>query len=253
MTETNVITTPMRRGRASGRGAACGIPALLIGRCAGVVGASWADDCAASHRRPLLVRLHHRGGAQRCPTPGGAAAARRCARHHRGTVCHLRILLGIVTVFVVRAAIYCLDALNGERKERSIPVSGRSLPVSDRTTVLAKFAVPMLVLPALTWCLTVVLHVLMLATGVAIMGAHGVNIPALLGALPLGTIWTGFLYALAIIALCVAPIYAWLLLVRPGREGGSSSGRCCRRRRSRWWRRSASTASTFCGCSVIAS
>ena len=41
---------------------------------------------------------------------------------------------------------YSLDALYGERRDRSI-LFWKSLPVSDRTTVLSKASIPLVVLP----------------------------------------------------------------------------------------------------------
>src|SRR6516164_10768782 len=51
----------------------------------------------------------------------------------------------ILTSFVV-GLFYCLDALHGERRERSI-LFWKSLPVSDLTTVISKTGIPLLVIP----------------------------------------------------------------------------------------------------------
>ena len=48
---------------------------------------------------------------------------------------------------------YCLDALYGERRDRSI-LFWKSLPVSDRTTVLSKASIPLVVLPLIAFALT---------------------------------------------------------------------------------------------------
>ena len=48
------------------------------------------------------------------------------------------------------AIFYSLDALLSERRDRSI-LFWKSLPVSDTTTVLSKMAVPMVVLPIVTF------------------------------------------------------------------------------------------------------
>src|SRR5438270_10401015 len=53
------------------------------------------------------------------------------------------------TAFIV-AVFYCLDALHGERRERSI-LFWKSLPVSDFTTVLSKAVVAVVVIPAITF------------------------------------------------------------------------------------------------------
>src|ERR1044072_6780579 len=53
------------------------------------------------------------------------------------------------TVFIV-GIFYCLDALHGERRDRSI-LFWKSLPVSDHTTVLSKMFVPLVILPVITF------------------------------------------------------------------------------------------------------
>jgi hypothetical protein len=50
-------------------------------------------------------------------------------------------------------AFYCLEALHGERRDRSLLFWNRC-PVSDRTAVLAKLAVPLIVVPAVAIAVT---------------------------------------------------------------------------------------------------
>src|SRR5215471_19085804 len=59
----------------------------------------------------------------------------------------------ILTAFVV-GLFYCLDALYGERRERSI-LFWKSLPVSDRTTMLSKINVPLIILPLVTFAVII--------------------------------------------------------------------------------------------------
>src|SRR5580698_9859252 len=68
----------------------------------------------------------------------------------------LMMLTGIVV-----SVFYCLDALHGERRDRSI-LFWKSLPVSDATTVLAKVSIPLVILPLLTFAITVAMQWLML-------------------------------------------------------------------------------------------
>ena len=49
---------------------------------------------------------------------------------------------------------YSLDALYGERRDRSI-LFWKSLPVSDLTTVLSKFAIPLIILPLLSFAIEI--------------------------------------------------------------------------------------------------
>ena len=53
------------------------------------------------------------------------------------------------TVFFV-GAFYCLDALHGERRDRSI-LFCKSLPVSDVATVLATLTITLVILPLVTF------------------------------------------------------------------------------------------------------
>src|SRR5216684_9331723 len=55
----------------------------------------------------------------------------------------------IFTAFIV-GVFYCLDALHGERRDRSI-LFWKSLSVSDLTTVLSKSIIPLVVLPAIAF------------------------------------------------------------------------------------------------------
>src|SRR5438477_6996605 len=66
----------------------------------------------------------------------------------------------IVTAFIV-GFFYCLDALYGERRDRSI-LFWKSLPVSDATTVPSKAVVPLAILPAIAFAITIVTPFVML-------------------------------------------------------------------------------------------
>src|ERR1700731_4416087 len=59
----------------------------------------------------------------------------------------------IITAFIV-GLFYCLDALYGERRERSI-LFWKSLPVSDLTTVLSKVSIPLILLPVVVFVIIV--------------------------------------------------------------------------------------------------
>ena len=122
-------------------------------------------------------------------------------------------LLIMGTTFVV-AIFYCLDALYGERRDRSI-LFWKSLPVSDLMTVLSKASIPIVVLPLLTFAITVVTQWIMLMMESVVFLAKGQNIlTTLWGQLSLSQMWFGLLYHLVTVhALWYAPIFCWLLLV----------------------------------------
>src|SRR6266704_4771880 len=116
----------------------------------------------------------------------------------------------IFTAFIV-GLFYCLDALHGERRERSI-LFWKSLPVSDLATVLSKVSVSLVVLPLVSFAIIVVTQFIMLVISTAALLPSGLA----------STTWANFnlfqeslilLYGLVAIALWHAPIYGWALLV----------------------------------------
>ena len=108
---------------------------------------------------------------------------------------------------------YCLDALYGERRDRSI-LFWKSLPVSDLTTVLSKASIPLLILPLLTVAITFVVQwIMLLASSVVLMGDRA-SLSALWTHLPLFQMSGMMLYHMVgIHALWYAPMWGWLLLV----------------------------------------
>ena len=119
----------------------------------------------------------------------------------------------IMGTAIIVSVFYCLDALYGERRDRSI-LFWKSLPVSDVTAVISKLAVPILILPLISFVITVVTQLLMVVISTAVLAGSGVNIAELLGhtqSLRVPAIW---LYHLVTVhGLWYAPLYAWLLLV----------------------------------------
>jgi ABC-2 type transport system permease protein len=123
------------------------------------------------------------------------------------------VSLALMLAYVVIAVIYCLGALHHERFDRSI-LFWKSLPVSDLTTVLAKASVPTVILPLLTFALTVGTQTIMLLAGSAVLLARGDGAAALWAQTPLLPMWAATLYHLVSMhALYWAPFYGWLLLV----------------------------------------
>jgi ABC-2 type transport system permease protein len=123
---------------------------------------------------------------------------------------HAAMLL-MLTAFLV-GIFYSLDALHGERRDRSI-LFWKSLPVSDLTTVLSKASIPLVILPLLAFALTVGTQWIMLLLSTAVLAADGLGATALWTQLPLFQMELVSLYGIAVIALWHAPLYMWLLLV----------------------------------------
>jgi ABC-2 type transport system permease protein len=117
----------------------------------------------------------------------------------------------IMTAFVV-GVFYCLDALHGERRDRSI-LFWKSLPVSDLTTVLSKASIPLVVLPLLAFAIIITTQLLMLLLSTAVLMVTRAGVATLWTQLPFVQNSLVLLYGLAVHALWHAPLYAWLLLV----------------------------------------
>jgi ABC-2 type transport system permease protein len=117
----------------------------------------------------------------------------------------------IFTVFIV-GVFYCLDALHGERRDRSI-LFWKSLPVSDLTTILSKVTIPLVVLPLVSFAIIVCVQLIMLLMSSVALIFHGVSPATTWAHFPVVQNWLVLLYGLVAIALWHAPIYGWLLLV----------------------------------------
>jgi len=123
---------------------------------------------------------------------------------------HLAATMLILTAFIV-GVFYCLDALHGERRDRSI-LFWKSLPVSDRIAVLSKSSIPLVFLPLLVFALTLTTHLIMLLSSTVKLLGNEAGV-ATVWRLPFFQLWLALLYALVAIALWHTPIYAWMLLV----------------------------------------
>ena len=120
-------------------------------------------------------------------------------------------LLLMGTMLVV-AVFYCLDALHGERRDRSI-LFWKSLPVSDLTTVLSKASIPIVVLPLITFAVTIATQWIMLLVSSAVLLGSGLSVAAL-WQLPWYQMSAGLLFhLLAVHGFYYAPIYGWPLMV----------------------------------------
>jgi ABC-2 type transport system permease protein len=116
----------------------------------------------------------------------------------------------MATAFIV-GIFYSLDALHGERRDRSI-LFWKSLPVSDLTTVLAKASIPIVILPLLTFVIVVITQWIMLLLSTLVLLGSGLSAATLWRQVT----WSQMMllyHLLTVHVLWHAPIYAWLLLV----------------------------------------
>jgi len=115
----------------------------------------------------------------------------------------------IMFTAIVVGFLYCLDALYGERRDRSI-LFWKSLPVSDLTTVVSKAAIPLVVLPLIALALSIVTQIILMQLGSVALIGTGMRASTsfrFFQGLPI------MFYGLTIHELWFAPIYAWILLI----------------------------------------
>ncbi len=118
----------------------------------------------------------------------------------------------VVLAGLLVGVLYSAGALHGERRDRSI-LFWKSLPVSDRTTVLAKAAVPLAVIPLTVFAVAIGATLVMMGLQTLVWLVDGFDARALWARVDLPELWLSLLYGLPFMALWYAPIYAWLLLV----------------------------------------
>jgi ABC-2 type transport system permease protein len=123
-------------------------------------------------------------------------------------------IVAVIMIFIafVVGVFYCLDALHGERRDRSI-LFWKSLPVSDVTTVLSKLTVPLVILPLVAFAVIVVTQLIMLIITSVVLIAHGMSPATTWEHVPFFRNWITLVYALIAVVLWQAPIYGWALLV----------------------------------------
>jgi ABC-2 type transport system permease protein len=118
----------------------------------------------------------------------------------------------MVTTLAV-GVFYSLDALYGERRDRSI-LFWKSLPVSDLTTVLSKAIIPVLILPLVTFAITTMMQWIILLVSSAVLLGNGLSAAPIWTHASLFEKWLVLFYHfLTVHGLWYAPIYGWLLLV----------------------------------------
>ncbi|MBI2678410.1 MAG: ABC transporter permease [Candidatus Koribacter versatilis] len=110
---------------------------------------------------------------------------------------------------ILAGMFYSVDALYGERRDRSV-LFWKSLPVSDLTTVLAKASIPIILVPLVTWIISVAtMSAMLLLASLRLMGTG----MSAWSHLAFGSMCWILLYHLVIgHGLWYAPIWGWLLL-----------------------------------------
>src|SRR6267378_2290045 len=124
------------------------------------------------------------------------------AAHQRAAIEQPYDLAAIMMIFIVFivGVFYCLDALHGERRDRSI-LFWKSLPVSDLTTVLSKATIPLVVLPVIVFVIIICVHLLMVLETATVLIFHGMSPTTTWTCVPFFQNWLVLLYGLVVIAL----------------------------------------------------
>jgi ABC-2 type transport system permease protein len=115
------------------------------------------------------------------------------------------------TAFIV-GVFYCLDALYGERRDRSI-LFWKSLPISDLTTVLSKITIPLVVLPLISFAIILATQVAIFLITSVVLALHGVSPGTTLTHTNLFQNSLILAYAFAALSLWHAPTYSWMLFI----------------------------------------
>jgi ABC-2 type transport system permease protein len=136
-----------------------------------------------------------------------AKIAAGAATHYLAGAAPLFMVLPVVVFF------YCLAALYDDRRDRSI-LFWKSLPVSDRMTVLSKVITAVCVAPVVTIAIGTAVSLLMLLVGAAVSAFNGVNLFAALFTSP--NLYLAPLYLVGLVPVYIMwaiPTVGWLLMV----------------------------------------
>lgn len=120
----------------------------------------------------------------------------------------------IMGTALVAGLYYALDALYSERRDRSI-LFWKSLPVSDLIAVLSKLTIPLVIVPLLSFAITIVTQLLMLLLSSAVRLGTGLSVAELWSQpAPFLQVSLILLYHIVLVhGLWYMPVYGWLLLV----------------------------------------
>jgi ABC-2 type transport system permease protein len=135
---------------------------------------------------------------------------------HRTVVLNGMLLI-VSGIFAVGAwvimAFYSLDALYGERKDKSI-LFWRSLPITDAESIISKLLTALLVIPLVSLAVAIATHVLVLViTGAWIKLQGGAALHLIWEPLRLFDVWLACVIMTVTLPLWQAPLIGWFLFV----------------------------------------
>ena len=118
----------------------------------------------------------------------------------------------ITWVMSITVFFYLLDALQSERKDRSV-LFWKSMPVSDTTTVLGKLFTALAVAPVIVIAVTIATQIVVLLLGSVILMIAGANPAPLWGNLQMVQLTLALIYGQIAVVLWYAPVTGWVLFV----------------------------------------
>lgn len=129
----------------------------------------------------------------------------------------IAFLIGNTIVFLMAMWLlmifYSLDALNAERKDKSI-LFWRSLPITDAETVVSKLITAMILIPSVTFVAVAVsqlVNLILMSIWISFEGGSPGHL--IWGSLPLFDTWLATLIVLLAIPVWISPLLGWFLFV----------------------------------------
>ena len=118
----------------------------------------------------------------------------------------------ITWVMSITAFFYLLDALQGERKDRSV-LFWKSMPVSDTTTVLSKLSTALVVAPVIVIAVTIATQIVVLLLASVILMIGGASPAPIWNNLQLFQLTVALVFGQIAVVLWYAPVATWVLFV----------------------------------------
>jgi ABC-2 type transport system permease protein len=193
------------------KGAFFWAPAVIAAVMLVFVGGGIAWGIATGHMSGVVIQGGHEYSlteiAHGIPRELRAKIAAGAATHYLAGAAPLFMVLPVVVFF------YCLAALYDDRRDRSI-LFWKSLPISDRMTVLSKVITAVCVAPVITIAIGTAISLLVLVLGAAVSAFNGINLFGALFTSP--NLYLAPLYLVGLLPvymLWAIPTVGWLLMV----------------------------------------
>jgi len=189
------------------KGAFFWAPLVIAAAMVILMGGGFAYSMAFGSTEHIQFQGHNVVAIQGFPPALRYKIAHIAASGYLGIAAPLFMVLAVVVFF------YCLAALHDDRRDRSI-LFWKSLPLSDRDTVLSKVVTALCVAPMITIAIGVATSLLLLLIGMVAAASKGLNLFAPVLMEP--SLYLSPLYLLAFLPLYILwalPTVGWLLMV----------------------------------------